>query len=102
MKSLSELTNGKLIKELEKRDAKVQSLVDGVFSLVQHRDDRFGDIIRANPKVPSVIAYEAAFEALSEAKYEGKRRVGPVTFDMVSTIITYLQNQGLRTKPKRL
>lgn len=99
---LSSLTNGNLIKELEKRDAKVQGLVDGVFSLAQHRDDRFGDIIRANPKAPPVVAYEAASEALLEAKYEGKRRVGPVTFDMVSTIITYLQNQGLRTKPKRV
>ena len=98
---LSQVTNGKLIKELEARDAKLQSFTDSIFALAEHRDDRFGDIIRANPTAKPVVAYRKAEEALLEAKYEAKRRIGPVNFPEFSTLISSLRNQGLRSKPRR-
>ena len=99
MVDVSALTNGKLVKLIEGRDSIAQGLVGGVFSLAKSHDDRFGDIIRENPDSPPVVAYEKALGELHEAKAEARRRVGPVQFDMTSTLITYLQNQkGLRRR----
>jgi hypothetical protein len=98
---LSSLTNGKLIKVLEKRDADRSAATDAVFGLAISHDERFCSILsRLGEYHPTVAAYERASRAMSEAKAEAARRVGPVQFDMLSTYIIYLENQKSRRKQR--
>lgn len=89
---LTKITSRKLIGVIEKRESLAQSLINGVFDLSENPNDGFADIIKANPNAKAVISYERAFAALQDAKQEAIRRVGPVQFDMTSTLITYLAN----------
>lgn len=96
---ISNLTNGKLIKLLEKCDAQLSKATNAVFACEERNDVKFCDILnRLGEDHPQVIAYNEASAAMEHAKSEARRRVGPVQFDMFSIYVTYLQNQKSRRK----
>ena len=98
-KDISELTNGELVKALTKRENEVSKACNVVYATQERTDVGFRDILeKIGSDHPAVVAYNKASADLANAKYEAQRRVGPVTYDMTSTYITYLQNQKRRKR----
>ena len=98
-KDISTLTNGELVKALTKFETAVSKACNLVYAAEERTDVGFRDILeKIGSDHPAALAYYKASSDLANAKYEAQRRVGPVTYDMTSMYITYLQSHKRRKR----